>query len=76
MIIITKGESRLQNGNLGLQSTNFRWILECPDITRHSKDRLRQTGCSGVFGMIKLNFTEIPHKMKNLHFQKGKYYVQ
>lgn len=54
----------------------FRWILECLDITRHSKDRLRQTGCSGVFGMIKLNFTEKPHKTENQHFQKGKYYVQ
>jgi len=43
---------------------SFRWILQCPDISRHLENRLRQTGCSGVFGVIKLNLTENSIKRK------------
>lgn len=41
---------------------SFRRILEYPDILRHLENRLRQTGCFGVRGMIKSDFTE---KYKN-----------
>ncbi len=46
---------------------SFRWILQCPDISRHLENRLRQIGCSGVFGMIKLNFAENSIKRVQLY---------
>ncbi len=49
----------------------FRWILKCPDISRHLENRLRQSGCSGVFGMINLVLQERRIKEKSA-FSEGK----
>ena len=35
---------------------NVRRILECPDISRHLKNRLRQIDGTNVLGMLKLEF--------------------
>ena len=48
---------------------SFRWILKYPEILRHLENRLRQTDCSSVLGMIKLSFTGNTPKKRN--FQKG-----
>ncbi len=51
------------------KSTRFSQLLGRLDISRHLENRLRQTGCSGALGMLKLKFEGKIQKANNWDFQ-------